>query len=57
MTQDREIMCTVADVAAPENRDILSTQVRAYSSIGVFSSTTLNFVSELGRQICVTQEM
>jgi len=50
-------MCTVADVAAPENRDILSTQVRAYSSIGVFSSTTLNFVSELGRQICVTQEM
>jgi len=52
-------MCTVADVAAPENRDILSTQIRAYSSrpIGVFSSTTLNFVSELGRQICVTQEM
>ena len=47
-----------------ENREIVdpifSIQVRAYSSrkSGVFSSTTLNLISELGRRIYVlTQEM
>jgi len=43
-----------------ENREILdpifNVQVPAYiavKNLGVFSSTTLNFISELGRRICV----
>ena len=50
----------VADMTATRKKreildPILSIQVRAYSieNLGVFSSTTLNFISELGRRICV----
>ena len=51
---------TVADMTTTRKTDIYSTLSSAYrfepiavENLGVFSSTTLNFISELGRRICV----
>jgi len=51
---------TVADMAATRKTEKYSTIFSAYrfepiavENLGVFSSTTLNFISELGRRICV----
>ena len=51
---------TVADMTATKKTEKYSTLSSAYrfepiavENLGVFSSTTLNFISELGRQICV----
>ena len=51
---------TVADMAATRKTEKYSTLSSAYrfepiavENLGVFSSTTLNFISELGRRICV----
>jgi len=51
---------TVADMAATRKTEKYSTLPLAYrfepiavENVGVFSSTTLNFISELGRRICV----
>ena len=51
---------TVADMAATRKTEKYSTLTSAYwfepiavKNLGVFSSTTLNFISELGRRICV----
>ena len=51
---------TVADMATTRKTEKHSTISSAYrfepiavENLGVFSSTTLNFISELGRRICV----
>ena len=51
---------TVADMAATRKTEKYSTLSSAYrfepiavENLGVFSSTTLNIISELGRRICV----
>ena len=51
---------TVADMTATRKTEKYSTLSSAYrfeptavENLGVFSSTTLNFISELGRRICV----
>ena len=51
---------TVADMTATRKTEKYSTLSSAYrfepiavDNLGVFSSTTLNFISELGRRICV----
>jgi len=52
--------CTVADMTATRKTEKYSTlfsacrfEPIAVENLGVFSSTTLNFISELGRRICV----
>ena len=55
---------TVADMAATRKTEIYSTLYLAYrfeplavENLGVFSSTTLNFISELGPEFVFTQEI
>ena len=58
--QSSHICCYSADMAATRKTEKYSTLSSAYrfepiavENLGVFSSTTLNFISELGRRICV----
>jgi len=59
-TEVKKIIIIMADMAATRKTEKYSTLSSAYrfepiavENLGVFSSTTLNFISELGRRICV----